>query len=72
MTRARVVVRLGVVVRALVLVLDEEADGSAERDASLDTRLDLDGIRLVALRGSGQDVRSRPSASHEERTVQEW
>ena len=52
--RARVVVRLGVVVRALVLVLDHEADGRAERDAGLDARLDLDGVGLVALRARGR------------------
>jgi hypothetical protein len=46
---ARVVVGFGVVVRALVLVADEEADGSTERDAGLDAGLDLDGIGFVAL-----------------------
>jgi hypothetical protein len=46
---ARVEVRLGVVVRALVLVVDEEADGRAEGDAVLDAGLDVDEILFVTL-----------------------
>lgn len=49
MTRAGVQVRLGVVVRALVLVANEEADGCAERDAVLDSGLDRNLVVLVSL-----------------------
>jgi hypothetical protein len=52
--RPRVEVGLGVVVRALVLVADQEADRCAERDAVLDTRLNRDLVELVALRGLGR------------------
>lgn len=41
-TGARIQVRFGVIVRALVLVLDEEGDGRAERNAMFNARLKLD------------------------------
>jgi hypothetical protein len=44
------VIRLGVVVRALVLVLDDETDGGTESDTSLDTGLDGDRVGFVTLR----------------------
>lgn len=56
MAGSRVVVRLGVVVRALVLVADEEADGSTESHACLDTRLDLDGVGFIALQIKSKSV----------------
>ena len=40
---------LGVIPGALVFVLDEEADGCTERDAVLDTGLELDEILFVTL-----------------------
>lgn len=49
MRGTRVEIRLGVVVRALVLVLDEKADGRAKGDTILNTGLNLDEVRLVAL-----------------------
>lgn len=49
MARAGVEVSLGVVVRALVFVLDSEADGGAERHTELGARLDADGVRFVSL-----------------------
>ena len=49
MRRAREEVGLGVVVRALVLVLDAQSDGSAERDAELCARLDGDGVCFITL-----------------------
>lgn len=50
MARARVEVRLGVVVRPLVLVSDVEPDGRPERHAVLDPGLQLDRVLLVPLR----------------------
>lgn len=49
MTGTGVVVRLGVIVRALVLVADEEADGSTKGHSSLDTRLQSALVGLVTL-----------------------
>lgn len=49
MRRAREEVGLGVVVRALVLVLDAQPDGSAERDAELCPGLDGDGVCFISL-----------------------
>jgi hypothetical protein len=48
-TGTRVVVRLGVIVRALILVADEEADGCTEGHFSLDTRLQSALVGLVTL-----------------------
>jgi hypothetical protein len=47
--RARVEVRLGVVLRALVLVLDEETNRRAKGYAVLDAGLEVDEVLLVAL-----------------------
>jgi hypothetical protein len=49
MARARVEIGLGIVVRSLVLVLDEQTDRRAECYAMLDTRLELYEIFFVAL-----------------------
>lgn len=49
MTRARVVVGLGVVVRSVVLVADHETDRGPESVAGFDTRLKLDSVLLVTL-----------------------
>jgi hypothetical protein len=51
---AGIEVRFGVVVRALVLVFDEEGDGGAEGDAVLGSRLEVDCVFFIALcMGSG-------------------
>lgn len=68
MRRPRVEVGLGVVVRALVLVADEEADRCAERDAVLDARLDRDLVVLVALR----ECEGRESASRQGEAASQW
>ena len=47
--RARKQVGLGVIVRALVEVLHEEADRCTESDTMLNTRLQLNQVLLVAL-----------------------
>lgn len=49
MARPRVEVGLGIVVRALIFVLDKETNGCAQGDAMFDTRLDVDEILLVSL-----------------------
>lgn len=49
MTGSRVQVRLGIVMRSLILVVDEETDGRSERDAILGSRLDVDEVVLVSL-----------------------
>lgn len=46
----RVEVSLGVVVRALVFVEDEEGEGGAEGDAVFGAGLDLDLVGFVALK----------------------
>jgi hypothetical protein len=47
--RARVVIRLGVVVRTLVLVANEETDRGTESDSSFDTGLEVDLIGFITL-----------------------
>lgn len=49
MTRARVPVRLGIVVRSLVLVAHEESDRCSKSHAHLDARLKVDRIGFVTL-----------------------
>jgi len=49
--RPWVEVGFGIVVRALVLVLDKQADWSSKGDSMLDTRLKLDEIFFVTLEG---------------------
>ena len=50
MRRAGVEVGLGVIMRALVLVLDEETNRCAEGDTVLGTGLDLNSVELGARR----------------------
>ena len=54
MARARVEVRLGVVLWPLVLVPDEEPDRRAERDAVLDAGLQLHKVLFVSLQSVGR------------------
>lgn len=49
MARTGVEIRLAVVVRALVFVLDEEADGGSEGDAVFEAGLEVDEVFFVAL-----------------------
>lgn len=49
MTRPRVEIRLGVIVRTLVLVLDKKTDGRAQGHTMLNTRLEVDKIFFVPL-----------------------
>jgi hypothetical protein len=53
---ARVEVGFGVVVRALIFVLDEKPYGSSESDTMLSARLKLDEIFLVPLDRRVSDV----------------
>jgi hypothetical protein len=61
-------ISLGVVVRSLVLVVNEESDRRAESDTMLGTRLDVDRVELGSLKsaqtrlhGGGGGVRSQES-----------
>lgn len=61
-------ISLGVVVRSLVLVVNEESDRRAESDTMLGTRLDVDRVELGSLKsaqtrlhGVGGGVRSQES-----------
>lgn len=72
--RAGVQVRLGVVMRTLVLVLHEEADRGSEGNTVLDTGLDVDEILLVPLTdhiaGHSSCDRRRPPLGKSD--SQEW
>lgn len=57
MTGSRVVVGLGVVVRAVVLVADEETDRGSEGVAGFDAGLKLDGVLLVTLQVKREEER---------------
>jgi hypothetical protein len=65
MAWARVEVCLGVVLGSLVLVLDEEGDRGAKRDALLDAGLDVNKIFFVPLlQHAWRCGRQNPSDGH--------
>jgi hypothetical protein len=60
-TGPRIEIGFGVIVRPLILVLDEKGNRSSKSDSMLETRLKMDKVLLVSLRGT--NCISRPSWS---------